>query len=534
MQRVVFQPRTSQGIQQGVSTLVNAIRPTLGPRPRLVALQEGMTGSIELLDGGGLIARRITEIPQRDADVGAMFLRQALWTLHEEIGDGTATAAVLFQTVYEEALRYIAAGGNAQRLRYYLEQGLRAILDVLSAMTVPVSGRAQLAQIAYSICYDRELADMLGEILDIVGPYGRVEIRGGRGRELSREYVEGVYWDRGALSRELLPRNADMRLELEEPAIVITDLDFEEPQHLMPALVVAAGAGCKALVIVANRLSERALGLLLLNRQQLGFNVVAVHTPEYSESQVGALEDLAILTGGRPFLKATGDTLRHLKPGDLGFARRAWVDFRTFGLIGGQGDPRALRQHVATLRAAHTRADQSSARKKFQERIGRLMGGTATLWIGDVTERAIAARQSLAERTTEALRAALREGVVPGGGVALLNCRAALGREFAAAAESEQRAAYRILSRALEEPLRTIIHNAGCDLSAALAAIDSAPPGYGFDVSQERVVDMTEAGIWDVAAVQKAAITSAVSSAALALTVDTIVHHKERDVVYTP
>ncbi len=253
--------------------------------------------------------------------------------------------------------------------------------------------------------------------------------------------------------------------------------------------------------------------------------MIAVRTPGWDKpQQAWALEDLAILTGGRAFVQVAGDTFHSIRPRDFGRARRAWADLRTFGFVGGKGSPRALRQHIATLRDMFDQTDDTVLRGELLQRIGKLMGGSATLWIGGATEFEITTRQEVAERTAAAMRAAMMEGVVPGGGVALLACRPALQGMLASSDGPDERAAYRILIRALAEPFRTIVDNAGYDASDAMAEVRLAGPGHGFDATAGRVVDMMQTGIYDPAIVLKSAAYGAVTTAALALTVDVLVH----------
>jgi chaperonin GroEL len=495
--RVVFQPAAYRGMQRGINQIAEAIRPTLGPQPRIVAIDRMLGDKMpELLDDGGIIARRIIQLADRDEDVGAMFLREVLWRLHSQVGDGTATAAILFQKVYNEGIRYLAAGGNATRLKAYLEGGMRVILDQLTAMTVPVAGEEKLGQVAESICYDPPLARMMGEIFDIIGEYGRLEVRPGRGREDEREYVEGMYWERGLVSREMITDHQRVRTEFEDGAILISDLDIKEPRQLLPALEVALRAELRSLLIVAGKLSDAAIGFLLANKQPERFQAVAVKTPGWGvEEQAWALEDLSVLTGGRPFVKMAGDTFGRIKAEDFGQARRVWADHHNFGIIGGKGNPRALRQHIATLRASFDGSEESALREKLLKRIGKLLGGSATLWVGGATELEVSEREELAKRTAAAMRGAIMEGVVPGGGVALLACRPALQTRLDQNTDSDERAAYRILIEAMAAPLRTIVANAGYDASDVMAEIRLAGPGHGFDVTSGQVVDMMQRGI---------------------------------------
>jgi len=533
-QRVVFQPATYRGMQRGINQIVKAIRPTLGPLPRVVAIARVLSDRTpELLDNGGMIARRIIQLANCDEDMGAMFIRHLLWRLHEKVGDGTATAAALFQSVYNQGVRYVTSGGNAMQLRRYLEKGMRVTLDELTGMAVHLEGKERLAQIAESICYDPPLAKMLGEIFDIIGEYGRLEILSGHSRELEREYVEGMYWTGGIRSRQMITDHTQFRTEMENAAILISDLKIEDPRQLMPLVEMARQAEIRSLLITAQKLSDSAVSLLLAASQDPSqFQAIAVKARGLAaDDQAAAMEDLAILTGGRPFVNAAGYTLSGVKSQDLGRARRVWADRFSFGIVGGKGDPRALRKHIANLRAVFRQAKDPAVRKKLRERIGKLMGGSATLWVGGTTELEIEARKELAERTANVLRGAIMEGVVPGGGVSLLACRPALQRMVDQSTDPDERAAYRILIKALEEPIRTILTNAGHNASEVMAEIKRAGAGYGFDVRSRQVVDMVQAGIFDAASVQKAAVHSAIAGAALALTVDVLIHHKKPEEV---
>jgi chaperonin GroEL len=525
--RVTLQPQVQQGMQAGINQIVDVIRPTLGPRPRIVALEAtaNRTNMPEMLDDGGTIARRILGLPDRDEDVGAMYIRHVLWKLHENVGDGTATAAVIFKEVYNQGLRYLTSGGNAMRLRRYLEQGMKVICDELDGMTSPLEGKEALTRVAESICYDPPLARMFGEIFDIIGVYGRLEVRTSRTGELEREYVEGMYWKSGILSRAMFTNKNTLRAELEDAAILVTDLGIEDPRDLVKPMTIAAQAKIKALLIVAKDVSQACIGLLTRPEIVEKVKIVAVKPPgTVFQAQEQALQDLAILTGANPILGAAGYTLQSVTLKDLGRARMVWADRSYYGIVGGQGDPRALREHIAALRAAHEREEDSDAREKLEYRIGRLISGSATLKVGGFTEQETKVRKELAERTASAMRAAMREGILPGGGVALLSCRQALQQRLEESEDLDERMAYRILLHTVEAPFRTLVENAGFEPSVVLGEIDRAGAGYGFDAVAGQVVDMAEAGIFDAAVVQKAAVRSAVGGAALALTTDVIIH----------
>lgn len=525
--RVLFQPTVRQGMQAGTEKLTKVLAPTLGPLPRTVVVNHRYERSRpEPLDSGGEVARRILQLADRTEDVGAMFLRECLWQLQQQIGDGTTTAAILFQTIFTEGARYIAAGGNAMSLRTYLNRGLEAIIEALNNMCTVVEGSEQLIPLARTICHDDALAEILGEILAEIGEFGRLEIREGNTAELRHEQIDGMYWERGLMSRQMAVDQRLLRADFADAAILISDLEIEDARQLMPPLALAFDTGIRCLFIVAHRLSDNAVGFLMANKNPSRFQAVAVTTPGYGLDQIGELEDLAAVTGGRTFLKITGDTFERVGLQDLGRACRIWADIHNFGIIGGAGDPDAVQRHMVSLFNAYERAADPVLREKLRKRIARLQDGSVTLWVGGDRPDAIKARTALAERTAGLLREAMMYGVMPGGGAALLGCRLALRHLLAECTEADERAAYQILLRALEQPMRTIASNAGYDPNTILAQVEQAGPGCGLDAAAGQIGPMVDAGILDVAAVVKSAVFSAISSAALALTVEVIIQHR--------
>jgi chaperonin GroEL len=513
-------------MQRGINALAEAIRPTLGPLPRFVAIDPVSRGNRppELLDNGGLIARRILQLPNRDADVGAMYLRQLLWKQYEEAGDGTATAAVLFQSVFNEGVRYIAAGGNPMRLRFFLEQGMKVILDTLEVMTMPLEGQEHITQLALSICHDPPLAAVLGEIFDIIGEHGLLEIRTGRGREIEHEFVEGTYF-KGGLHSIAFTASGQRSIDLADAAIFISDLDLEKPEEIIHLIALAYAGEKKSLVVLAPNVSEAIISVLAsVNRDPRPFQAIAVKLPVDTKQQATMLDDLAALTGGCAFLQAVGDTVDMARLADLGGARRVWADQDYLGIVSGKGSPRALRNYVTNLRKAFDHSQDLDARKALRERIGKLMGGAAILRIGGSTDLEIQTRKDSAERTAEALRGGMAWGTLPGGGAALLACRPALRKRVECARDLDERMAYSILLRGLEEPTRAIVENAGYEAEPTIAQITT--PGAGFDVRCGTIADMADAGIIDSAGAMMTAVHEAIAGAALALTVEVLVHHR--------
>jgi chaperonin GroEL len=525
---VVFQPEAQQGLKNGVNQIANAIRPTLGPFPRWVGIDRVIAGSPpELLDSGGTIARRIIQLPGRDQDVGAMFTRHMLWKLQEKVGDGTATAVVIFQQIYNLGARYLATGGNAMRLRTFLDEGVRIIDTRLSEMVTPLRGKNDIAHQAETVCFDRELADTFGEVFEIIGPYGRLEIRNGKGRDLRKEYVQGVYWEEGVLSKQMIKDIRNGRTVVEDGAVLITDLEIKEAEDIYHVMELAHTAQIPGILLLALSISDIALSVILNHNNWEKVKILAVKTPGSTiDAQTNNLTDLSVLTGGKIFLRTTQDSLKNARIEDFGHARKVWAYADSFGVTNGKGDPRLVRTHIQSLQHQYRNADEPDDRDKLMKRIGRLMGGSATLWIGALTEADYKAKKELAERTTKTLRAAMIDGVLPGGGTALLATRSVLVEKMHSAKDTDERAAYSILLRSIEEPFRTLMENAGYEPGYILSCLDTLDEKHGFDLRRKSVVDVYESGLLDPAGVLKEAVHSAVSSAGLLLTTDVLVHRK--------
>lgn len=533
--RVRMAEETHRGIDRGAAQIVAAIRPTLGPLPRAVAVQRpdhAMTP--ELLDDGGAIARRIVALPDIREDPGAMLVRGFLWRIHEETGDGTATAATLYGAMLKAGRAALASGVATQQLRPRLEAVADLVRDQLAAQAVHCAGREHLIRIARSVCHDDELAELLGDVFDVAGEFGQIAILPSKRRESWREFVQGAYWDGGAHTSAALNDQIRMRTDLIEPALVLTDLDLDDPAALTPALEAALTSGAHGLVVTAQSISAQAMSLLTANNRP-GFPMIAVRVPGFGETgRRAALEDLALMTGGRVFWKAAGDSLGAIRMADLGRARRAWVDPQHFGIVSGQGDARAIRLHIDQLTCFYDQAMDANERTWARERLQAFHGVAATLWVGGDSDIGSKNRLEQATRTTRVLRDAIHDGVVPGGGAALLACQAALRKRLAKTSDETERAALRIVTSALEAPFRAILANCGYEAAAPLARIERGQPGLGFDALIGQVVEMRAAGIVDPLAVVTAAATGAIRGVALALTIDAIVHTRATEISVDP
>lgn len=531
--KVIHQPQTQRALKRGIATLTGAVAPTLGPLPRRSLTQN--LNNLELLDDGGVIARRIIALPEQDEDVGAMLLRQVLWRMHQQAGDGVVATAILYEQIYNEGLRFIAAGADPMRLRGRLTELLPRLIKRLTLETRFLSGEAELSAAAFSVCYDEEMARILGEALYTVGPYGQVDVREGHGRGMAYNYVAGCYWKGGAQSKEMLRGGHRQVAELHDAAILVTDMEIEEPAELVPLMQLALRCGVKQLLLTVASISEKGLSVVLDKRISDKIRVVVTAIDEFHPGDLHqAQADICLLAGGRPILLKASDSLETVRECDFGGARWVWADDSNFGFASGKGDPRAIREQARRLRQTYRETEDDDIRARALARLGKLNGGLATVYVGGIAKDEIRQRKELAERTIRALRGAADGGVIPGGGVALAACRDWLLAEAECYDDLEGRAACLMLAAAAEAPMRRLLANAGYDPSEIMAQLKLDDCKDGIDVMKGAFVDVKAAGIVDVAQVQVEALRRAVSSAALALTIDVLVLHREPETMTEP
>ena len=521
-QRIVFLPSSRQKLFAGVDKLADGIRPTLGPNARTVIIEAVRDLSpVEILDDGGTIARRIVSLGDRDENMGAMLLRESLWRMHETVGDGAATAAVIFQAILRASQRLLAAGIHAAHLQPQIERAAETAIAALRAQARPLDGQEAITDCALAICHDGEMADLLGEILYITGGDGYVNVLESQRRGLEREYFDGSYWTGSWVSATMITDKAKREAVHDEPAIFVSDLSFDQADDIVPLMEAALASGRKSLFMLVEQISGAALATLLSNHQSGVLRCLAVTAGAIYSELPYLHEDLAHLTGARPFLKVAGDSPNAVAPADLGHARRAWATGSDFGVVAGSGDPHALRQHIRTLRKRLRAADTQESANLLRRRLAKLLGGVTTLHVGAATDAEKESRLGMAKRTVRALQAAMRDGVAPGGGSGLARCALSL-RSGCRRSDGTLGAA--VMADALEEPLRVIAANAGHEPAPTLGHVQSAPDGSGFDARAAAIVDMRQAGIVDPVAVLEAAIRTAAHAAALLLTTEVLVH----------
>ena len=535
MSRLVFQPQTRQALKRGINAMAAAVLPTLGPNARHVAMEHAVrTHSPELLTDGGTIARRLLQLPDPSADVGAMLLRETLWRQKTAYGDGSATTAALYQTVFEEGCRFIAAGGNAALLRKHLERGMKIILQDLAKQVRMINKPSEIERLAASICGDPDIAKCLADIFEVLGPHQPIEIREG-GRELQHDFFLGSYWDAKLPSTTVFEGRRGTRLNLENTAWIISDLDLDDLTALVKLAADVYQNGFSSLVILAKSFSEQIIAAQAANSRMQDFTLIYLQPTGLMDEQQAALEDLALIVDGQVLRQAAGHRLDRAPAESWGQSELAWLDTGRFGILAAQGRVAAIEREIASLEGRFAQSDDERQTMICRTRIGRLRGGSAVIFCGGSAESEIRYQQTLIERTVAAVRSALLEGCLPGGAVALLACQPRLQTHVEASRDPHERAAGQILMKAMAAPCKQLLVNAGHESpSLIIHELQTQRNGTGYDAQTSQFVEMAQKGAVDSAAAVMAAVRHGISGAALALTVDVILHRPNPPLALNP
>lgn len=507
---------------RGARRIAALVQPTLGPLARTVAVASVVRGAPpEILDSGAFVARRVIELADPFENTGAMLVRHVAWRVYEQVGDGVATAVALAVALLEQSFRYVETGGDVVALRRGVARGLVAAQAELRRQARPVDEPSLVAALAERSLGDPALAALVGEVLDTVGLDGAVDLVDGCALGVEREYVDGLTWGEGYHSAYLL-RNGESAVRLLEPRVLVTDRPIERVGQLAPALEACLATGSRSLLVVAPRLSDAALALLIVNRDRGVLDgALAVRAPLHGAQRTHALDDLAVATGGRCIRQGLGEQLEAVALPDLGRARQAWATSTAFCIVGGHGSRQAIRERLAALRAERRAlAADDYTRQSLAERIARLSGAAALVRVGAATDVARADLKARLEAALNTGRAALRGGVVPGGAAALAACAPAV--EHLPLAGDEAVGA-RLLARALFAPLRALAHNAGLDGAAIARELPNRAPGWAFDVVDHQWVDARAAGLVDALPVALTALEVGASAALTALATEALV-----------
>ncbi|HET6891298.1 MAG TPA: chaperonin GroEL [Pyrinomonadaceae bacterium] len=514
-----FHEAARHAMLQGVNTLANAVRVTLGPKGRNVVLGKKF-GSPVITKDGVTVAKEI-ELKNRWENMGAQMVREVAVKTNDTAGDGTTTATVLAQAIYREGIKNVTAGANPMSLQQGIQLATDKVVAELQRMSQKVKTKEDLTNVAtVSANNDREIGKLISEAMDRVGKDGVVTVEESKTLATELDIVEGMQFDRGYLSPYFLTNPDRMEAELEEPLILLYEKKISAMRDLLPILEQAARSG-RALLIIAEDIEGDALATLVVNKLRGTIKVCAVKAPAFGDRRKAILEDLAILTGGRVISEDLGIKLENVSTSDLGSAKRAVVDKESTIIIEGAGSPKAIQDRVATIRKQIEETTSDYDREKLQERLAKLAGGVAVIKVGAPTETAIKEIKTRVEDALNATKAASEEGIVAGGGVALLRAGKVLNK--LTNEDVDVQTGVNIIRRALEEPLRRIADNAGADGTVIVGKVSSMKRNQGYNAATGQFEDLVAAGIIDPTKVVRTALQKAASISGLLITTDAAV-----------
>jgi chaperonin GroEL len=518
--QLIFHEAARERIRRGVDALAEAVKVTLGPRGRTVILERDF-GPPQIVNSGVLVAKAI-ELEDRFENMGAQLMREVAARTSEMAGDGTTTATVLAHSMIHEGLRYLAGGMNPMDLKRGIERAVQAVVDELKRMARPCTTSKEIAHVAaISANNDRSIGDLLAGAIDKVGREGAISIEDGSGLVSELEVVEGLQFDRGFLSPYFINDAERQTAVLEDAAILLYDKRLSSLKDLLPLLEGVVKAG-RPLLVIAEEIESEALATLVINTIRGTIKTCAVKAPGFGDRRKAMLQDIAILTGGTVISDELGLTLEKAALADLGRARRVEIGKDASTIIGGAGAARQIKDRIAMIRKERDAATSDYDRETLDERAAKLSGGVALIKVGAATETELKERKLRVEDALHATRAAVAEGIVPGGGVALL--RARHGLDALVGANLDETSGVRIVRRALEEPLRRIVANAGQEPSVVLNRVDEADaPAFGYNAASGEFGDMLQMGVIDPAKVTRLALQNAASIAGLILTTDCMI-----------
>jgi chaperonin GroEL len=515
-----FNEDARRALERGVNILADAVKVTLGPKGRYVVLDKKF-GAPTITNDGVTIAREI-EVEDVFENQGAQLVREVATSTNDVAGDGTTTATVLAQAIVREGLKNVAAGANPMGLKRGIEAAVDAVVENLKSQSKQVSGKEDIARVATVSSRDREIGDVIADAIEKVGKDGVVNVEEGQTLGLELEFTEGMQFDKGYLSPYMITDAERMEAVLEEPYVLVANQKIGAVKDLLPVLEQVIQAG-RPLLIVAEDVEGESLATIVVNKLRGTFQAVAVKAPGFGDRRKRMLEDIAILTGAEVITEEMGLKLENTKVSQLGKARRVVVDKDATTIIDGAGESDAIKGRIKQLKSEIENTDSDFDREKLQERLAKLSGGVAVVKVGASTETEMKEKKHRVEDALQAARAALEEGQVPGGGVALINAADAVKDGVLASLEGDEATGARIIIRSLEEPLRQLATNAGLEGSIAVANVRGAEKGFGLNIDTGEVEDLLKSGIGDPTMVTRSALQNAASIAKNILTTEAIV-----------
>jgi chaperonin GroEL len=520
--QLLFHHEANAKILAGVSVLANAVRPTLGPKARTVVLERSYGAPI-IINSGVVVAKEI-ELEDRFENMGAQMVKEVAIKTSDVAGDGTTTATLLAYGILVEGMKYVAAGMNPMDLKRGIDLAVNAVVTELERMAKPCTTRTEITQVAtISANWDRSIGEIIANAMEKVGKEGVITVEDGSGLISELEVVEGMQFDRGYLSPYFINTAEKQRSILEDAYILIYDKKISSIHDLLPVLEQVSKAG-KTLLVIADDVEGEALATLVVNTLRGVLKTCAVKAPGFGDRRKAMLEDIAVLAGGRVISEEAGLTLEKATLKDLGRAKRLEIDKDNTTIIGGAGDAAKIAARVADIRQQVKDATSDYDKEKLQERVAKLAGGVAIVKVGAATEMEMKEKKARVEDALHATHAAVEEGILPGGGVALLRARAQLNALHGE--NHDQDAGIKIVLRALEEPLRQIVANAGEEPSVVLNRVLEGKDNFGFNALTNEYGDMVQMGVVDPRKVTRTALQNAASIAGLILTTDCMIAQK--------
>ncbi len=512
-----FNEDARRALERGVNVLADAVKVTLGPKGRYVVLDKKF-GAPTITNDGVTIAREI-EVENVFENQGTQLVREVATATNDVAGDGTTTATLLAQAIVREGLKNVAAGANPMALKRGIERAVEAVVDDLKKQSKEVSGKEDIARVATISARAREIGDVIADAIEKVGKDGVVNVEEGQTFGLELEFTEGMQFDKGYLSPYMITDAERMEAVLDDPYILIANQKIGAVKDILPVLEQVIQAG-RPLLIVAEDVEGESLATIVVNKLRGTFTAVAVKAPGFGDRRKRMLEDIAILAGGEVITEEMGLKLENTKLSQLGRARKVVVDKDSTTLIDGAGDPEQIKARIKQLKAEVENTDSDFDREKLQERLAKLAGGVAVVKVGAATETEMKEKKHRVEDALQATRAALEEGIVPGGGVALLAAEKAIKLDTF---EGDERTGAKIIVRALEEPLRQLAQNGGLEGSVVVDKVRRAPKGQGLNVDTGEIEDLVKAGIIDPTMVTRSALQNAASIAKNILMTEAVV-----------
>lgn len=517
--QIKYQEVARKKLKMGVDKLANAVKVTLGPKGRNVVLDKGF-GSPTITNDGVTIAKEI-ELEDKIENLGAEIIKEVAEKTNDVAGDGTTTAVVLTQAIVSEGLKNVTAGSNPLAIKRGLEKGCQRVKVLLKEMSKPVLGKSDIAQVATIAAESKEIGSLIAEVMEKVGKDGVITVEESKTFGLQEEIVKGLQFDRGYISPYMITDPERMEAVYEDPYILITDRKISALNEILPILEKMTQIGKKELVIIADDVEGDALATLVVNKLRGVFNTLAVKAPGFGDRKKEMLEDIAVVTGGKVISEEIGLKLDKIEIDMLGQARRVVATKEKTTIVEGKGDKAKIEARIKQIKNELKTTESEFDKEKLQERLAKLAGGVAVIKVGAATEVEQKARQHKTEDALAATRAAVEEGILPGGGVALLRARKAL--EKIEVSDPEEKIGINILKRALEEPIRQIAQNAGKDGSVVVAEVLKGEKNFGYNAATDKFEDLMAAGIVDPTKVVRSALENAVSAASMLLTTETVV-----------